>query len=711
MSLTNLPLELIHRIFDYCDILTILSVRVTSKYLYLAANAFDRYDLDNNYASENTLSLITRFIRLQNFVSLNLSSGYVTDDSFTELMSHIDIRQLIRLRSLTLSNLSDVKLKQILSMVNSESLLSLSIQFDVKKYSGVFNILSSAITRLIALQRLHLNTVGYKEMQIAWPTNCSLKYAIIDTCTYNQYRVMIHSLPHLESVSIEDCTLNEYNGKTLLLSAPTLHPSLKSLTMAKSRLPAEYIQRLLSETPNLVNLTLISHKRQFDSLFDGAYWENFIQINLPLLAKFEFFFESCLSKVECDYKGDYHYKEKDENYTHTSLSSLILPFRTPFWLDEKRWFVTCDFLIESADLRICTVPVIVVDKWQCYRCELSPFDDKPRITERLVNEAIGTSTDKVLTTLKFENCGINSIRIGYLADVLRHDKTITNLNLKNNTIGPKGIQYIAEALQQNKTLTTLNLQQNCIGTNGAPYICDILQHNTTLTRLNIGMSGIGVDKMIEIFNALQANTTLKAIDLYHCSIGRYGMDYLTNALQKNTTLTELNLTSNDIKVAAAEHLACLFRKTTTLTFLNIGRNEMEEEGIKYIADALQTNTTLRILQIDWNTIRTTGARHLSDAMRKNTTLTELSVVYNCIGDKGVEHLCDALRHNKTLTSLRLINNGIGPIGAQHFSNVLRDNSTFTAIELGANLIEDKGVGYLADVFRTNKYIDNHQGRL
>ncbi|CAF2849929.1 unnamed protein product [Rotaria sp. Silwood2] len=414
MSLTDLPVELVHRIFDYCDITTILSVRIICKQLYLMTNVYDRYELDYDYSTADELSLIIRLIRPEKFVSLILSNDDMEDDWFTELILLLDIRQLSRLRSLTLSDLNDVELEYILRTVNSDSLLSLSIHFDEKKYSEVFDIVSSTIARL-NVRRLDINTIGYNEKHITWPTECCLKYVIIDTCTYNHFKIMIHSLRYLENVSIKDCIIHNKNNRNVLLSASTSYSSLKSLTITESTLPTKYIQSLLSETPDLLNLKMISHKRQFDSLFDGAHWEKFIRAKLPLLIRFEFFFESCLSKRQLEYDGRYCYDKQHGDDTHISLNSIILPFRTPFWLDEKHWLVACDFLLGDGDLRIYTIPAIVVQKWNPYRCELFPSDSVPRLTSRSINEIIDTSTNKVfrktLSQKKFQKLFFSEIRM------------------------------------------------------------------------------------------------------------------------------------------------------------------------------------------------------------------------------------------------------------------------------------------------------------
>ncbi|CAF4999103.1 unnamed protein product [Rotaria sp. Silwood1] len=108
-----------------------------------------------------------------------------------------------------------------------------------------------------------------------------------------------------------------------------------------------------------------------------------------------------MANVYDRYELDYDYQSADELsliirlIRPENLNSIILPFRTPFWLDEKRWLVACDFLLEAGDSRIYTIPAIFVPDWNPYRCELFPLDSVPRLTWRSIKKHINTSTDKV----------------------------------------------------------------------------------------------------------------------------------------------------------------------------------------------------------------------------------------------------------------------------------------------------------------------------
>ncbi|CAF3962614.1 unnamed protein product [Rotaria sp. Silwood1] len=89
------------------------------------------------------------------------------------------------------------------------------------------------------------------------------------------------------------------------------------------------VESFLSLLPNLTHLRLMSETAIWElSLFDGSLWENFIEMKLPLLNKFEFWFTRPV------------YDHAEPN----TVESLIAPFQTPFWLEIKRWLVKCDYV-------------------------------------------------------------------------------------------------------------------------------------------------------------------------------------------------------------------------------------------------------------------------------------------------------------------------------------------------------------------------------
>ncbi|CAF4444229.1 unnamed protein product, partial [Rotaria sp. Silwood2] len=81
------------------------------------------------------------------------------------------------------------------------------------------------------------------------------------------------------------------------------------------------------------------------SLFDGSQWENFIEMKLPLLNKFEFWFT----------------RPVHDHAEPNTVESLIAPFQTPFWLEIKRWFVKCDYVDDDYDRKfyLYSIPIFL----------------------------------------------------------------------------------------------------------------------------------------------------------------------------------------------------------------------------------------------------------------------------------------------------------------------------------------------------------------
>ena len=93
-------------------------------------------------------------------------------------------------------------------------------------------------------------------------------------------------------------------------------------------------EHLLLYTPSLTYLKIISNI----NLTDGKRWEELIQTNLLLLKKFEFFFV-------------FH------SFYHVDVELIIQPYFTPFWVNVKQWFVTCEYIKDLEELRLYTEPI------------------------------------------------------------------------------------------------------------------------------------------------------------------------------------------------------------------------------------------------------------------------------------------------------------------------------------------------------------------
>ncbi len=86
-------------------------------------------------------------------------------------------------------------------------------------------------------------------------------------------------------------------------------------------------------TPSLIYLTLIDE----ENVFDGKRWEQFIQINLSYLDKFEFFIDI----------------SRSTNRTREDLELII----ESFWIEYKKWFVACELHKRSYKVQLYSISI------------------------------------------------------------------------------------------------------------------------------------------------------------------------------------------------------------------------------------------------------------------------------------------------------------------------------------------------------------------
>jgi hypothetical protein len=119
---------------------------------------------------------------------------------------------------------------------------------------------------------------------------------------------------------MDDCHVNEIDGIILSNS----YRQLTTLTLNDIRMTMDKLEFLLTLVPSLIHLDLASSGRPFEFARRLSQWEEFIQLKLPRLRQLEFCIFCFCSNWD-------------------NFESLIVSFRTPFWLKEKCWFVTCQF--------------------------------------------------------------------------------------------------------------------------------------------------------------------------------------------------------------------------------------------------------------------------------------------------------------------------------------------------------------------------------
>jgi hypothetical protein len=182
-----------------------------------------------------------------------------------------------------------------LKEINLNLLTSFSFgirQHDDARKETTINLLSSVIAKS-SLHKLQLHTNNERMLQILWPINCTIQYLTINGC------------------------INMDKFCTIFRCSPYLH------TLIMSEMPEGMINHLSSICfRQLISLTI--EEVRISKMMDGKRWEEFIKINLPQLDIFEFYFnESRLPRP-----------------TMKDLELVISSFKTSFWIEHKKWFVS-----------------------------------------------------------------------------------------------------------------------------------------------------------------------------------------------------------------------------------------------------------------------------------------------------------------------------------------------------------------------------------
>ena len=337
-SLPTLPVELLHRIFDHLDIRSILlSIRSVCKNLYAVTNSYDRFKLTSNSFSYSDIRLICRLIQLENIIALDMSYYIDNQGRLRLFSSDFDLRQLTRLNELTLDKMIEIDLANCLQNIATRSLISLKIYFrnNQKINNGTITLLSSLIVQF-NIQKLHLRYDTYMNKYIRFSVTYSLRDLTISSCTCYEYVAVLKHCPRLQRFVIDHCAGFDH---TILASCTGLrHDQLNFLAISNYKVPTEYIDSFLSFTPALEYLQLISIRSKFDRIFDGVFWSQLSQTKLTALHHLDFMLK-------------YHFVSADN---FSSMSSIIASFQTPYWLTDKHWFVTCDYIISTSDIVIYT---------------------------------------------------------------------------------------------------------------------------------------------------------------------------------------------------------------------------------------------------------------------------------------------------------------------------------------------------------------------
>ena len=313
-----------------------------------------------------------------------LSNQNPSSTPINQFFSIFNINKFNRLRSVTLYQVNDKQLEYFLGHMIIRSPISLIIESSERLHTRTLSLISSAIDRF-KLSKLCLNDLNDIAEHVSWINQCGLEHLSINACHYRQCMTILRQLAYLRAVTLTNCRMSITNSTDNTIVdynfALPLFSTVTSLIISDQSLSIKNLEVLLSESPRLIHLKLDSRRAKIDSMFDGHRWEQFIQNVLPTLKTFQIHFS-------------YNFVDTDNP---PSLHALIHRFQTPFWLEVKRWFITCDYLIRTNTIRIYTTSTFSDSSDDSLILALSSMNSTYQAIRPSTNGIVDGNTNQVST--------------------------------------------------------------------------------------------------------------------------------------------------------------------------------------------------------------------------------------------------------------------------------------------------------------------------
>ncbi|CAF4796823.1 unnamed protein product [Rotaria sp. Silwood1] len=343
-SLETLPVEILYHILDDLDAQTILfSFRHICRRFRAIVNNYDRYSLNFESISKSDFERVCYLINPRQVTSLTLRENEGAPDQIKLFLSYFNLQQFSYLRSLSLFIIGEEKLQLIARQWNIRLLESLSLKIeksDDRRKTTTARFLSLIIAKSNLL-KLKLDIQAGRLEKIIWPAQYSIQcLKITSVVAFDRLCTILSCSPHLKTLMINSFFFQNSNQIVFTPSLTTPFRQLTSLTFEKLETGIDNLELFLSLTSSLIHLTVIGD----GNYHDGNRWEYFIQLHLPLLSEFRFFF----NQIQ-------HIQPNIED-----IKLTIASFQTPFWLENKKWFVTCEFDINTPEcVALYSIPICV----------------------------------------------------------------------------------------------------------------------------------------------------------------------------------------------------------------------------------------------------------------------------------------------------------------------------------------------------------------
>jgi hypothetical protein len=169
--------------------------------------------------------------------------------------------------------------------------------------------------------------------------------------------------------------LNENINNGMIMIPDDLEPfhQLYCLTLKYVNIDMIILEMLLSLTPSIEHLQLMRSVELNAFISHLPQWEKFVKTKLPLLKKFECFLVN---------------HDSFDN-TPVDTESIVNPFRTSFWIETKKWFVTCDHIMRPLCVILYTPSFFDPQFEYNYKSkQISRSTSTPMINKKIVMDGV-----------------------------------------------------------------------------------------------------------------------------------------------------------------------------------------------------------------------------------------------------------------------------------------------------------------------------------
>jgi hypothetical protein len=521
MNFECLANELILYIFEFLDAIHLLQAfqNLNNRFDKLLFNEFRRHNLDfrsvSKYdfhkACQQYLPLI-----IHQITALHLSDNEETPNLPKLFLSHpFPINQFTHLQSFSLYSIQSFDiLNQFITQCNNLPFLT-HLNLIKCYFNYPENDMQCLINNIWSLPKLThciLDQITSRKMKLTRISvrSSSIKYLTLEkiTCDFRDLSHLFEYTPCLRRISIK---------LTYGFPNQEFHTPLLSIISLKILYHgcANILTNLFQNIPNLIYLTL----ETFDIYCDGYEWEKILMRYLPNIKVFQL-------------KMNLNFPHRDN--INKQVDDLLDTFRTSFWLEERHWFVRCDWdpLNIFNDGILYTLPYAFDDcfyfdavssKSTCSNyTDYCSYDRVPILSHG--NPENDSSKDSILFSARFSN--IRHLKISFPFDenfwsCLSSLNRLTSINVTLVHIDAAYFQ-LQELLNQACHLYSIKLS----------YSTDLLMRLFTLKSSSIRRLDFitKTKSRIRYFNNNECDVLINSPLVLHCEVLLIGIKHRTNII-------------------------------------------------------------------------------------------------------------------------------------------------------------------------------------